>query len=78
MHDTNMKWINPLKTKRKLTYLKAQFVLRSKHFILVIKTNQFMLHGAEVAFCSQINTKNINTVWVERTVFECLTCWCAT
>jgi len=30
-----------------------------------------MLYGAEVAVCSQINTKHINTVWVERTVFEC-------
>ena len=33
----------PLKTKRWLIYLKTQFVPRSKHFISVIKTNQFML-----------------------------------
>ena len=33
-------YINPLKTKRRLLYLKTQFVPRSKHFI---KTNQFML-----------------------------------
>jgi hypothetical protein len=26
---------------------------------------------AQVAVCSQINTKHINTVWVERTVVEC-------
>jgi len=26
---------------------------------------------AQVAVCSQINTKHINTVWAERTVFEC-------
>jgi len=26
---------------------------------------------AEVAVCSQINTKHINTVWAERTVVEC-------
>jgi len=26
---------------------------------------------AQVAVCSQINTKDINTVWAERTVVEC-------
>jgi len=26
---------------------------------------------AQVAVCSQINTKHINTVWVERTFVEC-------
>jgi hypothetical protein len=26
---------------------------------------------AQVAVCSQINTKHINTVWTERTVVEC-------
>jgi len=26
---------------------------------------------AQVAVCSQINTKNINTAWAERTVVEC-------
>jgi len=30
-----------------------------------------MLHGAEAAVCSEINTKHINTVWAERTVVEC-------
>ena len=35
--------INPLKTKRRLLHLKAQVVPRSKHFISVIKNNQFML-----------------------------------
>jgi hypothetical protein len=34
---------NHLKTKRRPLDLKTQFVLRSKHFISVIKTNQFML-----------------------------------
>ena len=28
---------------------------------------------AQVALCSQINTKHINTVWAERTVVECKT-----
>ena len=28
---------------------------------------------AQVAVCSQINTKHINTVWAERTVVECET-----
>jgi hypothetical protein len=35
--------ICPLNTKRRLLRLKTQFVPRSKHFISVIKTNQFML-----------------------------------
>jgi len=26
---------------------------------------------AQVAVCSQINTKHIDTAWVERTVVEC-------
>ena len=26
---------------------------------------------AQVAVCSQINTKHINTVWAERTIDEC-------
>jgi len=26
---------------------------------------------AQVAVCSEINTKHINTVWTERTVVEC-------
>jgi hypothetical protein len=30
-----------------------------------------MLQVAQVAVCSQINTKHINTVWAERTVVEC-------
>ena len=30
-----------------------------------------MLQVAQVALCSQINTKHINTVWAERTVVEC-------
>jgi len=30
-----------------------------------------MLYGANVAVCSQMNTKHINTVWAQRTVVEC-------
>jgi len=30
-----------------------------------------MLLVAQVAVCSRINTKHINTVWAERTVVEC-------
>jgi len=29
---------------------------------------------AQVAVCSQMNTKQINTVWAERTVVECFVC----
>jgi hypothetical protein len=54
---------DPLKTKRRLLYLKTHFVPRSKHFILVIKTNQLALYRAKVAICSAINTKHTNKVW---------------
>jgi hypothetical protein len=40
-------------------------------FISVIKTNQFMLNGAEIAACSEINTQHINTAWAERTARPC-------
>jgi hypothetical protein len=30
-----------------------------------------MVEVAQVAACSQINTKHPNTVWAERTVVEC-------
>jgi hypothetical protein len=30
-----------------------------------------MLQVTQVAVCSQINTKHINTVWAELTVVEC-------
>jgi hypothetical protein len=30
---------------------------------------------AQVAGCTQINTKHTSTVWAERTVVECWTCW---
>ena len=30
-----------------------------------------MMYVAQVAVCSQMNTKHINTVWAERTVVEC-------
>ena len=59
------------KTKRRPLYLKTQFIPRSKHFSSVIKTNQFMLQVAQIAVCSQINTKYINTVWADRTIVEC-------
>jgi len=63
--------VNLLKAKRRLLYLKTQSVPRCKHFISVIKTNQFMLSVAQAVVCSQINTKHINTVWAERAVVEC-------
>jgi len=33
---------------------------------------------AQVAVCSQINTKHTNSVWAESTIIECQTCWCNT
>ena len=31
---------------------------------------QFMLYRAKVAVCSEINTRRINTVWAEYTIFD--------
>jgi hypothetical protein len=45
-------YINLLKMRRRLLYLKTQFVPRSKHLSsLVVKTNHFILYGAKVAIC---------------------------
>ena len=62
---------NPLNTKRRLLCLKPSSYRAVNTFHLGYKTNQFMLEVAQVAVCSQINTKRINTVWAERTVVEC-------
>ena len=51
--------LNPSKIKRRLLYLKTQSVLS----ISVIKTNQFMLYGAKVAVCFELNTKHTHAVW---------------
>jgi hypothetical protein len=56
VHDV----FNPLKTKRRPLYLKAQTVPTCTLFISVIKTNQFVVEVAQVAACLQINTKHIN------------------
>jgi hypothetical protein len=57
--------------KRRPLYLKPQFVPRSKHFISVIKTSQFVMYVAQVAVCSPINTKHKNTAQAECTIVEC-------
>jgi len=38
-------------------------------FIVVIRTNQFMLQGAKVAICFEINTKHVHTSTSEGTIF---------
>jgi hypothetical protein len=40
---------NPVKTKHRLLYLNTQFIPLRKHFISLIKTNQFMIYMAKVA-----------------------------
>jgi hypothetical protein len=56
------------KDEAQTALLKAQFIPHSKHFSSVIKTNQFMIQVAQVAVCSQINTKH--TVWAQCTIVE--------
>jgi hypothetical protein len=70
--SNRIKYINSLKTKGELFHLKAQFVPRSKHFSsrLYTPVSQFMSYRVEVAVCSEIHTKHINSVWAECTIFE--------
>jgi len=51
-----------LKSKVNPTYLEIQSVPRSKHYISVIKTSQFMLCREIIAVCSEIHTKHVNTL----------------
>jgi hypothetical protein len=37
-----------------------------------------MMEVAQLAVCSQVNTKHINTVWAEQTILELVQCWCIT
>ena len=47
--------INPLQTKRKLLYLKTQFVPRSKHFLLTHDCLQCKIKISATTFCVQIS-----------------------
>ena len=51
-------YINLLKMKNNLLYIRNQSILRSKHFPPVIKTNQLMMYKAKVAVCSEVHTKH--------------------
>jgi hypothetical protein len=35
-----------------------------------------MMEVAQVALCSQVNRKHINTVLAEQTILELVHCWC--
>jgi len=52
-------FLNHLKTKRRLHYLKTQSVPRCKHFYLGYKNQSVVMYGAEVVVYSEINTKHI-------------------
>jgi len=43
-------------------YVKTQSVPRSKHSVSVIQTSQLMLYREIMAVCSEIHTKQINTL----------------
>jgi hypothetical protein len=34
-----------------------------------------MMKVAQVAVCSQVNTKLLNAVWAEQTILELVHCW---
>jgi len=64
-------YINPLQTKRRPLYLKTQSVPRSKHFISVIKTNQFTLYGTKVAIFFSDKHKTYKYSVAECKILEC-------
>jgi hypothetical protein len=64
---------NPLQTKRRSSPYRAV-----NTFHLGYKKQLIYVSVAQVAVCSQRNTKHINTVLAERKIVECKTCWCIT
>jgi hypothetical protein len=62
---------NPLMTKHRPLYLKTQSVPRCKHFFHLGYKDRSVYGVTQVAVCSQINAKHINTVWVDNTIIEC-------
>ena len=63
---------NPLNTKRRLLYLKTQFVQRVNTFHIGYKNQSvYAVSGTSRCLFSDKNTKHINTVWAERAVVEC-------
>ena len=69
---------NPLKTKRRLLYLNTQFVPRSKLFISVIKTDQFIV-ASGTSRCLFSDKYKTHKYSVGR-AYSCLmlNCWCIT
>jgi len=54
--------VNPLSKKLYLSDLKTQYVPRSKHSALVIKTDKLILYTEIIAVCSEIHAQHINAV----------------
>ena len=71
-------FINPLKTKRRLLYLRTQFVLHSKHFHLGYK-NQSVYAVSGTSRCLFSDKYKTHKYSVGR-VYNCwiLNCWCIT
>ena len=71
-------FINPLKTKRRLLYLRTQFVLHSKHFHLGYK-NQSVYAVSGTSRCLFSDKYKTHKYSVGR-VYNCwmLKCWCIT
>jgi len=60
-----------LKPFKDETDFKTQFVPRSKHSALVIKTNQLMLYRGVIAVCYEIHAKHIDALWAEHRISVC-------
>jgi hypothetical protein len=60
--EIRTKHINTLCGQNVELYLKMQPVLRSKHVVSVVKTDQLKLYREIIAVCSEIHTKHINTL----------------
>jgi hypothetical protein len=64
--------IGHLRTKRSPFWLKAQSVPRSKHASLVKKASRWRLYKENLTLSPETRTININILWEECRIFECL------
>jgi hypothetical protein len=49
----------------------TKLIVAFRNFAKAPKANELTLYSEIIAVCSQIHTKQINTVWAERGVCEC-------
>jgi hypothetical protein len=61
-HNKMRSFENPSMTKRRLLYLKTQFVPRCKHYSSRIKTNLLMTYNIIITVCTDSHTKHMHII----------------